>query len=198
MKGIRNKGLVVMAAAMLLLLGGCVWTDDSSSDGSDDYCYTCYDPPPPPPPVYVWDQCGPGDNTLVVGGSCGCGECCGAGDFDYSVDTIWLDSWDSNIVDLQFHFTLTNWGGDVAPVDVWLCDYIDCQPLISIDLYPYEVYQDRQISPVLDWLLNDYYDCLQTWGDSCVLGYDVEVDLDEQCSCSPVTLDYHYDGLFVY
>ncbi|HUT54343.1 MAG TPA: hypothetical protein VM658_13220 [bacterium] len=194
MKRIRNKGTMVMAAALLLIMGGCVWTNDPGSDDSDGYCYTC----DAPPPIEVWDQCGAGSNTLIVGSPCGCGQCCGLDDLDYSVDTVWLDSWDSNIVDMRLHYTLTNWGGDVAPVNVWLCDYLGCVDVISIDLYPYEVYEDYPYNLVLDSLLDEYFDCLWTWGDSCVLDYDVEVDLEEQCSCSTVTLDYSYQGLFVY
>jgi hypothetical protein len=193
MKGIRNNGMALAAAAFLMMTAGCIVTDNSSTDSNG--CDTCN---APPPLVYVWDQVGPSEYTLMVGGSCGCGECPDPGDEDYIVDTIELDSWDSNIVDLQFHYTLTNWSGDVAPVDVWLHDWQGWVPLLSIDLYPYEVYEARQISPVLDSLLDAYYDCLWDYGNACVLDYDVQVDLYGYDSCIPVTMDYYYEGQFVY
>lgn len=193
MKKMINIAALVLMVALLALMGSCVWSE-ADDDCGEDCCTDCAPPPPPPPPpVQVWEQLGP-DTTLAVSGVCGgCGF-----DEDVSYDTIELTSWDDAIADLQFNFRLDNYSDQSASVSVTLCDYLGCEDVISIALFPYETYYDMVPNPVLDTLLDEYYDCLYTWGDACVLDYDVDVYLDQQCSCEPVSMTYSYEGLYVY
>jgi hypothetical protein len=202
MKGIK-KTLVIALTAVIAVSAGCIWHEDDPEDDGyyyhDGCCY--YDPGPV---VEYWEVCGDDLNTLYVGEECGCGgcdpcfECCTFSDYDYSIDTIYLDSWDEALVDLQLNYTITNWGYDATYVWVTLCDEVGCEDVIETDLYPGEVYYGRAPNPVLDTALDEFYDCLWFWGDLCWFDYDIEVYVGEECTCSPVTLDYYFEGLYVY
>ena len=206
MKGMTKKLIGAALAVALIMSAGCFWVEDDPEDDDEYYydTYCCYDPPPPPPPPVVveeWYVCGADWNTLNVGEECACcPEPCGGCwvDYDYSYDNLELTWLDDAIVDLQFNYTLTNWGNRTTTVWVTLCDDIGCEEVIGIDLLPGEVFWSRDPNPVLDSLLDEYYDCLWFWGDLCYFDYDVEVYLDQECTCSPVTLDYFYEGLYVY
>ena len=205
MKKMARKLLLALLAAMLMVSGGCIWVDEDDDDDEgyfDTYC--CYEEPPPVV-IEEWYVCGADWTTLEVGEECACGgcfnaccDCCTWVDYDYSVDTLELSWLDEAIVDLQFNYTLTNWGNYTTTVWVTMCDAIGCEGVIGIDILPGEVIGGRVPNPVLDTLLDEYYDCLWFWGDLCYFDYDVEVYLDQECTCSPVTLDYFYEGLYVY
>ena len=202
MKTLTRNLFLALLAAMLLVSGGCIWVDEDDDADEEEYYYDpycCYEPPPVV--IEEWYVCGADWTTLEVGEECACGACCDCctwTDFDFSFDTIGLSWVDEDIVDLQFNYTLTNWGNRSTTVWVTMCDAIGCEEVIGIDIFPGEVIGGRTPNPVLDTLLDEYYDCLWFWGDQCYFDYDVEIYLDQECTCSPVTLDYFYEGLYVY
>lgn len=211
MKGIGGKIFLVIMGVVLVLGFGCtVVEEDSRGGGGDDYYVCCQEPLIEIIEVEeVWERCGADFNTLYVGDECagdvGCelypstsNPCCSYSDVDYSLDTLELSGWDEHLLDLQFNFSLTNWSNESTLVWVTLCDEIGCEDVIEIELFPNEVYWDRLPNPVLDTALGDFDDCLWLWGDFCYLEYDIDVYLGEECTCSPVTLDYYYDGYYVY
>lgn len=208
MKGIFKAALVVMGAMAMVFTAGC-W-DYSDDPGYDTNC--CAPPPPPccapPQPIEEWYALTDW-YTLEVGeecaGGCGfcqlspaCGDCCTWHDSAYAVDTLEFTCLDDNLVDLQFHYVLSNWSNQTVPVWVQLCDDWGCEDVIAIDLWPGEVLEDQVWNPVLDSLMSELDDCFFFYGDQCYLNYSVEVDLGQDCVCAPVTVDYFYNGLYVY
>ncbi len=151
--------------------------------------------------IEQWYPINPSNNLLWVGGDCS-GWDAAAGctwlDEDWSTDTIELTSFDSNLIDLQFNYVLTNWGDEPTFVWIMLCDDLGCEDVIEVELWPGEEIFERVVNPVLDTALWDYYDCLDYWGGECWMYYDLEVVLGQDCTCSDVTLDYYYDGLYQY
>jgi len=187
MKGVKLLGLAILGFG--LLFSGCTVEEADSC---------CYDPGRPA--GSAWFVMGSDWLDLSVGGGCGSGYYIGCGWYQESLawDTIFLSGWDKDLVDLQFNYTLTNWGNVSTRVWVTLCDYLGCEDVIYTDLDPGEVIWARVPNPVLDTALADFYDCLYYYGDFCYLEYDIDVYLGQECACSPVTLHYYYEGLFVY
>ena len=193
MKGKANKIMVVlMGLIVTAMLGAC-----HIEDTDDDDCCTetvTY--------VEVWeDLAEPAENTLFVGSACDVvctTEECYPSDYDYSVDTLEFDVYDENIVDLQLDYTLTNYSDQNVFVWVDMCDEIGCENVIEIELFPGETWSERIYNPVLDTTLDEYYDCLYDYGSSCWMLDEVEVWFGEEYTCVPVSLDYHYEGLYVY
>lgn len=203
MKGNLKKAMLVLAGVLLMFAGGCV-VDGSDLDGPSvggggcggGCCDSgCYSGPTDEwyALTYIW--------TLEVGAGCGggCGyECCPYSDVDWAIDTLEFTSFDEELVDLQLNFTLTNWSYYTTPVWVSLCDDLGCETVLAFDLFPGEVYSDQVNSAILDTALSDLSDCFFLYGDFCSMTYDVEIDLGQDCVCSPVTLDYFYNGYYVY
>ena len=202
----RIRKIMVMALMMIVAVSvSCIVHEDNHEDDDHGYYYTddcCYYDPAP---VEYWDVCSADITTISIGEQCDCGDCmapcadcCSFSDYDYSLDTLHLSAWDASMIDLQFNFTLTNWGYETTYVWVSICDEIGCEDVIELALYPGEVYWDRMPNPVLDTAYDEFQDCLWFWGDQCAFDYDIDVYVGEECTCSPVTLDYFYEGLFVY
>jgi hypothetical protein len=187
MKNFIKIAVLMVITGTMALSGGCFFDDDY--DDHHDVVYV-YDTPPVADPYF---------NTLDVGLDCGCGDLCGCGftDVDYSIDVMELSSYDWDLIDLQFAFTLTNWGAFETPVWVMLCDELGCEDVVVVNLLPGEVYTDSVINPVLDTLMLEFDDCLAIWGDACYMEYEIEVYLGEDCVCSPITMDYYYEGFYL-
>ncbi len=194
MKRSINIAVTVLAALTLFFMSGCF----SVEEDEDDYCCGGGSGASV---VEEWYMLGPDFNTLSVGNNCGCGGCYDCTWFEETVswDTLILSGdYDYNLVDLQFNYTVTNWGNYTTSVWVTLCDYYGCEDVLYMDVYPGEVISGRAINPVLDTALDEFYTCLDLYGRACYMEYDVDVYLGEECACSNVTLDYFYDGLYVY
>jgi hypothetical protein len=196
MKNISKKLVLGILSVFLIFSANCIVVDEDDGHGHDSVVII------DPGPVEYWYMFGDESNVLDVGEGCGicpCTDtgCCDYFDTDYSFDTIEMTVWDEYIVDLQFNFVLTNWGSETTTAWVSLCDDLGCEDVIEIDLLPGEVYWDRLPNPVLDSVLDEYFDCLFDFGDACWMFYDVEVYLGEDCTCTPVSLDYYYEGLYV-
>ena len=149
--------------------------------------------------LYVGEECAGGCGNYCSGYSPQCGtSCCTWYDDDYYVNSLEFSCLDDNLTDLQFNFTLTNWGYETTPVWVSLCDDQGCVDVLYIELYPGEVYSDQVKNAVLDSAMYDLAQCFATYGNFCDMYYNIEVDLGQECVCSPVTLDYYINGLYLY
>ena len=198
MKRVAKLLLMLLLGLSITFAGGCIWTTE---DDDDDCCYSDEYDYDPYIPVEEWYVVGPALTTLSVGNYCGCGSSCsscGWFEEDFMWDTLFLSCYDYDMVDLQFNYTITNWGYRTTSVWVTLCDYLGCEDVFYGDVYPGETLWGRDPNPVLDSVLDAFDDCLYYYGDACYLEYEIDVYLGEECQCSPVTLDYYYEGLYVY
>jgi hypothetical protein len=205
------KGLVGVISVILGLAQGCVVVDDTSDD--DYEC--CY---------YGWEDCCYGggyagwyeleayydENPLYVGQNCGCcgagaGEsssctdCCTYSEEAVSYDTIYLDPyWDAGLDEIEFCYQLNNYGNYSTYVYVDLCDYYsgsqECFNVIELTLGPGECFEECVNNETLDTALLEF---LSTCS-GCIFEYDIDVYLGEECTCTPVSLDYYYDGYYLY
>ncbi|MFO8057246.1 MAG: hypothetical protein R6V10_08135 [bacterium] len=193
MKGSIN---IILAGFLVLFVGmfsGCFQVEDDDDDTCCDSGGCAV--------VEEWHMVGPAFHTLSVGDDCGCGGCSDCSWYEEvgSWDTlVFSGDHDYNLVDLRFNYTVTNWGDYTTSVWVSLCDYYGCEDVLYMDIPAGEVISGREINPVLDTALTEFYDCLDLYGSACYMEYDVDVYLGEECTCSDVTLDYFYDGLYVY
>ena len=192
MKGLVIKGFIVIIAVIAIGMTACIEVDNHDAvDSCLDYNYV---------PVREWVPLGPGSNFLDVGiGYADPFPGCGWFEEVSSWDTLYLDGYyDYYLMDLRLNYVLTNWGNYTTRVWVDLCAYGICDEVIYIDLLPGEQIWDRAPNPVLDTAMADFNDCYNIYGDYCRLEFDIDVYVGEECTISPVTLDYYYDGLYVY
>lgn len=185
----RKHGIMILVAVVAVVLTtGCFDgpAEHHHSSSSDGCCYT-------PTEVDTWHTVlGPLQST--IGDSCPCDTGCGGYTKEEGyTDTITLDSNDSNIIDMQFNYTIENWGNFTTHTYVDVCDEFDsnCKTVFEGDLGPGEHYSANDYAPALDNILNDYLYCT-----SGGVSEDVHVYLGEQDVCTPVSLDYEYDGLY--
>jgi hypothetical protein len=186
----RKHGIMILVALVAAVLtAGCYEeshhsTGDSSCSGGCNYTPTEYD---------VWYTV-EGPWELTVADYCACDTGCGGYAEEQGVeDTITLDSDDTNIIDLQFYYTIENWGNYPTYAYVDMYDEWDTNRTIVFEgwLDPGESYTDGAYTTALDNILADYLYC----SDCCVVE-SVHVYLGEQEVCSPVVLTYQYDGLY--
>lgn len=201
MKLATKTGMMILAIGMVFFFTGCVVEDSSSPDCYSDCCYDNCGYINPPPPIEEWVALGDW-NTLEVGGYCcssGCDDTCGYSDEVASYDTLYLDGYyDYNLVDLRVQYDLINWSGKTVSTWVTLCDDYGCEDVWYDNIYPYEEIRDWAYNPVLDSAMSDFDDCVYLFGDGCTFDYWIDVYLGEECTCADITVDYYYEGLYVY
>jgi hypothetical protein len=186
-----NQGIGVLIAVVALLGAGCVVHEDNGGGG----CTDCGD-------SSGWYTLTP-DTTLMVGEECPVtclpDLCSGYLDTDVYYDTLYLSDIDYGLDEIRLNYAVENLGYDTTDVYVTLCDTYGCEEVASLPaLLPGEYYQESINSDVLRSAMEDFYDCLDGYGDYCSMYYDIDVYIDQDGTCSATSFNYFFEGYYLW
>ncbi len=185
MKKVKTGILLFSVISSLFLALGCSVHGEADFD-DDDCC------PKPRPVTENWRTIGESLDDLEVGLECPGGD--DYSDVDYNWETIELDYRDNDLVDARLAVALTNSGDEDTRAWVSLCDNHGCSDAVDLLLHSGEVFSLKVDNPVLDEMLSQFDSCLDRYGTRCDFEYDLQVNLGQENTCSPVTLEYHFEG----
>jgi hypothetical protein len=180
-----NKGIWVLIAIFALWTAGCV----VHKDGNGGSCNDCGGSDA------GWYSLTP-ETELAVGQMCPLG----FPDQDFYPDYIELSDADYGLDRINMNYYIENVGPVDTDITITLCDDYGCEDVAFIQaLMPGEHFSATiDDSEVLDSAMDEFWYCLDNYGDYCSMTYDIDVYVYEDFACSPVYVDYYFTGLYLW